>query len=77
VIVLLGVIIATVVLLLLQIFLQVGRNIACNAVNSDARRYTHHRRDCLAMHEHVDLFALEKSRVEIVDVNCGAGEGFD
>jgi hypothetical protein len=29
------------------------------------------------MHEHVDLFALEKSRVEIVDVNCGAGEGFD
>jgi hypothetical protein len=29
------------------------------------------------MHEHVDFFALEKSRVEIVDVNSGAGKGFD
>jgi hypothetical protein len=29
------------------------------------------------VHEHVDRLALEKSSVEIMDMNCGAGKSFD
>jgi hypothetical protein len=28
------------------------------------------------VHEHVDRLALEKASVEIMDMNCGAGERF-